>query len=121
MSIQALTANLLADGDVVFWSRGRWMARFEQAELFEDRDSAASALDLARAQPTIVVEPYLIDVEPGDGLAVPASFRERVRALGPGVRPELGKQAEGGAVVAAMRTAHATSRSDGRLGLIQRK
>jgi hypothetical protein len=121
MSLQALTANLLADGDVAFWSRGRWMARFEEAELFEDRDAAASALELARGQPTIVVEPYLIDVERVDGLAVPASYRERVRALGPGVRPELGKQAQGGPVVAAMLAAHGTSRSKGRLGLIQRK
>ncbi len=121
MSLQALTANLLADGDVAFWSHGRWMARFEEAELFEDRDAAASALDLARGQPTVVVEPNLVDVERVDGLATPASYRERVRALGPGVRPELGKQAEGGPVVAAMLAAHGTSRSKGRLGLIRRK
>jgi Protein of unknown function (DUF2849) len=121
MRLHALTANLLADGDVAFWSHGSWMARFEEAELFEDLDAAASALDLARGQPTVVVGPYLIDVERADGLATPASYRERVRALGPGVHPELGKQAEGGPVVTAMLAAHGTSRSKGRLGLIQRK
>ncbi len=120
-SLQALTANLLAEGDVAFWSQGRWMARFEEAELFEDRDAAAAALELARSQPTVVVDAYLIDVERVDGLAAPASYRERVRALGPGVHPELGKQAEGGPVVAAMLAAQGTSRSKGRLRLIQRK
>lgn len=121
MISQALTANLLADGDAVFWSHGVWMERFEEAELFEDKEPAVAALDQARGQPTIVVEPYLIDVDSVGGVAVPASYRERVRALGPGVRPELGKQARGGTIVAAMLSAHGTSRSAGRLGLIQRK
>jgi hypothetical protein len=121
MTSLALTANLLADGDAGFWSHGAWMDRFEQAELFEDRELAVAALDRARGQPTIVVEPYLIDVDRLDGVAVPASYRERLRALGPGVRPELGKQAGGGTVVAAMLSAHGTSRSAGRLGLIRRK
>jgi hypothetical protein len=120
-SLQALTANLLAEGDVAFWSQGRWMTRFEEAELFAERDAAAAALELARGQPTVVVDAYLIDVEWADGVATPASYRERVRALGPGVRPELGKQAEGGPVVAAMLAAQGTSRSKGRLRLIQRK
>ena len=29
--MKALTANRLIDGEVVFWSRGRWVERFGEA------------------------------------------------------------------------------------------
>ena len=37
-------------------------------------------------------------------MAVPTSYRERVRALGPTIHPDMGKQAEGGVVVEAHRS-----------------
>lgn len=119
--MRALTANRLADGEAVFWNGGRWVERFVQAQLFEAQDDAEAAEAAAKAQLTVVVDPYLIDVvENGEGWA-PLSFRERIRALGPSNHPQHGKQAAGGADVAALVHASGAARSSGRVNLIKRK
>ena len=108
-------------GVVVLGARGRWVRRFADAELFEARETGEAALAKAKGQATVVVDPYLIEVVLEDGLPVPTSYRERVRALGPTIHPDMGKQAEGGAVVRALQAAHGGGRSTGRLSLIARK
>jgi Protein of unknown function (DUF2849) len=117
----ALTASSLATGEAVFWSSAGWTDRFADAEVFADAAQADAALTAAQDQRHLVVEPYLIEVANENGLPVPVSFRERIRALGPTIHPDIGKQAEGGAVIQAMQAAHGAARSSGRLGLIQRK
>jgi hypothetical protein len=117
----ALTANSLDTGEVVFWGADGWTVRFADAEVFEDPARADAALSQAQDQRRIVIEPYLIDVAKEGELPVPVSFRERIRALGPTIHPDIGKQAEGGPEVRAMQAAHGAARSSGRLGLIQRK
>lgn len=121
--MKALTANRLSDGEVVFWKAGQWVERFADAELFgADAQAAAEAAEgHAKAQPTVVVEPYLIDLIESEGLWAPLSYRERIRALGPTNHPAHGKQAEGGAVIDALRHAHGAARSTGRVDLIKRK
>lgn len=121
MSYVAITANALCDGEVVFWARGQWAKTFAEAELFDARELGDAAFSVAKTQITIVVEPYMIDVVLDNGLPIPTSYRERVRALGPTIHPDLGKQAEGGAVVLAMRAHAGGTRSSGRLNLISRK
>lgn len=121
MSLAALTASDLRDGAVVFWAQGVWARRFADAQLFDTTEPGQVALDSAKAQPTIVVDPYLIDLVLEDGVAVPTSYRERVRALGPTIHPDMGKQAEGGTVVQALRAHAGGARSSGRLGLIRLK
>ncbi|MFZ5669169.1 MAG: DUF2849 domain-containing protein [Pseudomonadota bacterium] len=120
--MKALTANRLVDGEVVFWRAGSWIERFPEAELFADGDAAAEeALAGGLAQPTVVVEPYLIDVVEAPGGFAPVSYRERLRALGPTNEPTHGKQAEGGEGVEAIRAASGAARSTGRVDLIRRK
>jgi hypothetical protein len=120
--VKALTANLLVEGDVVFWGEGGWREQFADADLMTDPAVADALLDAAKAAPTVTVDPYLIDVRiEEDGSPVPISFRERVRALGPTIHPEMGKQADGGAVIEAIQHAHGGARSTGRVALIQRK
>lgn len=119
--MKALTANRLADGEVVFWSDGRWVERFAEAQLFDDSDAAETAEGHGKAQPTEVVEPYLIDLTDTDGVWTPVSYRERLRALGPTNHHDHGKQAEGGAVVDALLHASGAARSTGRVNLIKRK
>jgi len=119
MTLQALTANRLLDGEVVFWSGAHWVEQFSDAELFDDPDPADAALATAKALSTLLIDPYLITVT--DDGAAPVSFRERIRALGPTDHGELGKQAEGGAAIAAIKGAHGAARSTGRLSLIRRK
>ena len=116
--MKAITANRLIDGEVVFWNEGQWLERFAEAQVFADDDAHAdAALDVAKGQPTVVVEPYFIDVEE----APTGSYRERLRALGPTNLPHHGKQAEGGAAIEALLAATGHSRSTGRVNLIRRK
>ncbi|HEX6865747.1 MAG TPA: DUF2849 domain-containing protein [Caulobacteraceae bacterium] len=120
--MKAITANRLTDGEVVFWQEGRWVERFADAQTFDDDGHGEAALEVAKGQPTVVIDPYLIDIEeaPTGGLA-PVSYRERLRALGPTNLPHHGKQAEGGAAIEALIAATGHSRSTGRVNLIKRK
>jgi hypothetical protein len=119
--MKALTANRLADGEAVFWKAGRWVERFVDAQLFDERDEAEAAEASAKAELTVVVDAYLIDVIPSDDGWAPLSFRERIRCLGPSNHPQHGKQALGGADIEALAHAHGAARSTGRVNLIKRK
>jgi hypothetical protein len=119
--MKALTANRLADGEVVFWKAGAWVEGFAQADLLAEDAPAETAEALARAQITFVVDPYLIDVQPVDDGFAPVSYRERVRALGPTNKRDHGKQAGGGPDVERLNHAHGAARSSGRVNLIKRK
>src|SRR5258708_39464620 len=119
--MRALTGNRLDDGEVVFWNAGRWVEQFADAQLFADDDPAGEAAEAhAKNQPTVVVEPYLIDLTESEGLWAPVSYRERIRALGPS-NLNHGKQTVGGAAIAALLHAHGAARSTGRVDLIKRK
>jgi hypothetical protein len=118
--MRALTASRLIDGEVVFWKSGHWVERFADAELFDEPVAAEAAEAHGKNQPTVVVEPYLIDLTEVEGVWAPVSYRERIRALGP-TNLNHGKQTEGGAVVEALLNAHGGARSKGRVDLIRRK
>jgi hypothetical protein len=119
--MKALTANRLTDGEVVFWTGQFWSERFADAQMFDDGDLAEAAEAHAKAQITLLVDPYLIEVAPVDGGVAPISYRERLRALGPTNKLDHGKQAEGGDDVAVLAHAHGAARSKGRIDLIRRK
>lgn len=94
---QALTANRLNDGIVVYLAAdGRWSESLQDADVAEGKE-AADAL-LVRAAPSVdrneVVEPYLFEVSPEDEGIRAISVREIIRQAGPTVRRDLGKQAE---------------------------
>ena len=118
--MRALTANRLVDGEVVFWNGDDWVERFADAKLYDDAAEAEAAEAHGKNQPTVVVEPYLIDLIESEGLWAPLSYRERIRALGPSNLPH-GKQTEGGPAIEALLHAHGASRSTGRVDLIKRK
>lgn len=95
---QLITANRLRDGIAVFMTRaGEWSELIDDAVLAQE-PQAAAALE-ARAKEdekkTLVTGAYLIDAERLNGRVRAAHIRERMRALGPTVRLDLGKQAEG--------------------------
>src|SRR3569833_2878770 len=99
---KVVTGNRLADGEVVFWGEDGWVPRFADAWLLPDAATADATLDRAKADPTVIVDPYIIDVRMDGDLPVPIAFRERVRALGPTIHPDMGKQTEGGAIIEAI-------------------
>jgi hypothetical protein len=92
---QVLTANRLRLGEVVYWNSAEgWVPRFEDAEVLPD-DKAEAALQGAAewVRRREVVAPYLFDVRVEGGRVVPVKVREVIRARGPTVRRDLGKQA----------------------------
>jgi hypothetical protein len=83
---QALTANRLRDGRVVFLGRdGEWHERFADAV------TGSGAEDIKRlekagqeaAKACLVVNPYLIEIEGSGPNARPRQLREKIRAAGP--------------------------------------
>jgi hypothetical protein len=91
---QILTANRLRDGEVVYWAAGRWATAFGEAQVFGDDVAAKAALKAAdtSVQDRTVVSPYLFDVRLEGGALRPVKEREIIRAAGPSVRRDLGKQ-----------------------------
>jgi hypothetical protein len=93
-----ITASRLADGVVVFQTADQdWSEDFNCAAVWADPGATAAAL--ARAQEdeakNLVVDSYAIVVEIRNGHVVPKALREAIRAAGPTIRRDLGKQAEG--------------------------
>ena len=93
-SNQILTANRLRSGEVVYWARGAWVAGLDDAEVFADKAAAEEALKAAgeAVRNRVVVNPYLFDVRREAGVLKPVKEREVIRAAGPSVRLDLGKQ-----------------------------
>ena len=96
MADRIVTANRLDDGLVVYLNGAGWSERIDDARIAGD-DAAADGL-LVRAggpgQAVRVVDPYLIEVTREGAVPRPVSHREVIRARGPTVRTDLGKQAE---------------------------
>ena len=93
--MKVLTANTLALGEVVYWNGSSgWMPDLQQAQLLEDVE-AESSLKIAAewVARNDVVAPYLFPVRQENGRIVPTTARELIRARGPSVRLDLGKQA----------------------------
>jgi hypothetical protein len=92
---QMLTANDLLQGDVLYWKAGGWVQDFASGEVFGDAAAAAAALEAAQKFVTEnrVVAPYLFEVREQNGKIRPVKEREIVRAAGPSIRTDLGKQA----------------------------
>jgi Protein of unknown function (DUF2849) len=95
---QVMTANRLRDGEVVFLTRaGTWNEKIDEAALaLEPQAKAALTARAAEDEKaTVVTGAYLFDAERVDGRVRAIHMRERIRTLGPTVRRDLGKQAEG--------------------------
>lgn len=90
-----LTANRLVDGDVLYWKGGDWVLTLIDGDVFTEPKAADAALAAAQAYVTgnVVVSPYLFDVKLVGGVIKPVKEREIIRAAGPTVRTDLGKQA----------------------------
>ena len=100
---QMLTANRLRDGDVLYWKGGSWVLTLKDGEVFPDEASAQAALAAAQDSVTanLVVAPYLFDVRIEKDAIRPVKEREIIRAAGPTVRPDTGKQAAPSPAMAA--------------------
>ena len=84
--MKLLTGNDLATGDVIWWTGSGWSRHVEEAG-----DVGSSGEPLARAEEGArrVTGPYVIDASPTSDGPRPTHIKDRVRALGPTVRPDL--------------------------------
>ena len=93
-----VTASRLADGVFVFQTADRgWSEDFNRAAVRADPAATAGALAAPKRmrRRTSSSTPYAVAVEIRNGHVVPKALREAIRAAGPTVRRDLGKQAEG--------------------------
>jgi hypothetical protein len=107
-----ITANRLSDGVVVFQdAKGAWTEDFHLGAVVAGEAEKSAAMAVAeRAQAdNEVVEPYWIELESRAGHFVPKALREAIRAAGPTVRRDLGKQAQGLAPSVVQRASPETS------------
>lgn len=105
-----ITANRLRDGIVVFLDgAGAWTEDFHAATVLADevRPAALAKAKLSEAA-NEVVDVYEVEVELRNGHAAPKALREAIRATGPTVRRDLGKQALGQAPTLTTRAAPET-------------
>jgi len=93
--MKILTANRLTDGECLWWGDGAWRETIEDAELAADKDHEARLESVGKEAfaANFVLDVAIIDVELVDGAIRPLRLRERIRAAGPTVRNDLGKQA----------------------------
>jgi hypothetical protein len=86
--VKIATGNDLATGDVVWWDGEGWSRHVEDAaELGEHGASLITREEAARR----VNGPYIIDAEPTPHGPRPAHIKDRIRARGPTVRPDLNR------------------------------
>lgn len=95
-----VSANRLADGIVVYLGRDRsWLENLDLAQCFAGDVEAAAGLAGARddARRNLVVDPFLVEVEPGEEGPRPLGLRDMIRARGPTIdyapsgRPETAR------------------------------
>lgn len=84
--MKILTGNDLSSGDVIWWAGDGWSRQVSEAVDVGDKGD-----DLARAEEAAlrVVGAYVIDATITDDGVRPAHIKDRIRALGPTVRPDL--------------------------------
>lgn len=84
--MKILTGNDLKTGAVVWWDGAGWSLHVDGAVDVGDRaDEIAVREEAARR----VNAPYAIEAERDDKGVRPAHIKDRIRALGPTVRPDL--------------------------------
>lgn len=84
--MKILTGNDLKTGDVTWWTGEGWSRHVEDAVDVGDQGEAIAQVEEAARR---VNGPYVIDAaETPDGPR-PAHIKDRIRALGPTVRPDL--------------------------------
>jgi len=84
-----VTGNRLETGDVLWWDGADWSLHIRDAAILEKPDAealVAKFLPAERISDLVPVEVTLTEAAPR-----PTTTRERVRAIGPSVRPDFAR------------------------------
>ncbi len=84
--MRLLSGNDLASGDVVWWTGSGWSRHIEDAVDAGTQAETVAAVEEAARRVNV---PYVVEAEPSPAGARPLHIKDRVRALGPTVRPDL--------------------------------
>ena len=84
--MRLLTGNDLKTGAVTWWTGNDWSLHVEDAADVTGREDEIARREEASRRVNV---PYAIDAEMHEGAPRPAHIKDRVRALGPTVRPDL--------------------------------
>ena len=84
--MKILTGNDLKTGDVIWWTGLDWSRLVKDAADVGDQGEAILHREEAARR---VNSPYIIDAEQTEDGPRPGHIKDRVRALGPTVRPDL--------------------------------
>jgi hypothetical protein len=85
--MKVLTGNDLKTGDVVWWTGTGWSRHVDDAADAGERAEEILAAEEAARRVNV---PYVIEAScEEDGSVRPAHIKDRIRALGPTVRPDL--------------------------------
>jgi len=98
MTMRIVTGNRLDDGAVIYLGADdRWTETIGCARVAADDAGLDNLLAVAAKAETegLVVTPYAVPVSVESGAVRPVHIKEAIRAKGPTVRPDLGKQAGG--------------------------
>lgn len=101
--MKIVAANRLSDGETVWLGADdRWVANVQEAQIARDGEAENRLFEAGRkaVAGNRVLDATLIDVELVEGRILPIRLRERIRAAGPSIHADLGKQARPGAVTA---------------------
>ena len=85
--MKILTGNDLVTGDVIWWTGEGWSRHVEHAVDVDQHGEAIAAREEAARH---VNGPYVIQAEPTGTGPRPAHIKDRIRAIGPTVRADLG-------------------------------
>ena len=84
--MKILTGNDLRTGDVIWWTGCDWSRHIEEAgDVGEHGDATLAAEEGARRVNTA----YIIDADATADGPRPKHIKQRIRALGPTIRPDL--------------------------------
>ena len=84
--MRLLSGNDLGSGDVVWWTGDGWSRHVEQAV---DAGAEAETILAVEEAERRVNAPAVVDADPSPAGPRPTHIKDRVRALGPTVRPDL--------------------------------
>ena len=94
-TVKVLTANRLIDGEAVWFGSGQWLESLQGSAVADSEDAVRALEGIAERDvaANLIVDVALIDVVREGRHLHPIRLRERIRAAGPTIRPDLGKQA----------------------------
>ena len=96
MTLKIVTANRLREGDVVYLcAEGAWSEWISDSAVAKTPDEETQLIQIAEraVAEQLVIGPYPMDVAHDDGQIRPLGQREIIRAKGPTIHPDFGKQA----------------------------